>query len=55
MRTDELLIDCEEDRVVRTVLVGMLLEGDRPPSPGPPGTSTHLGDGQRSEAVKRRD
>ena len=25
----ELLIDCEEDRVLRTVLVGMLREGDR--------------------------
>jgi hypothetical protein len=26
----ELLIDCEEDRVLRAVLVGMLREGDRP-------------------------
>ena len=25
----ELLIDCEEDRVLRAVLVGMLREGDR--------------------------
>jgi hypothetical protein len=25
----ELLIDCEEDRVLRAVLVGMLLEGGR--------------------------
>jgi hypothetical protein len=25
-----LLIDCEEDRVVRAVLVGMLREADRP-------------------------
>jgi hypothetical protein len=25
----ELLIDCEEDRVLRAVLVGMLLEADR--------------------------
>jgi hypothetical protein len=27
----ELLIDCEEDRVLRAVLVGMLPEIDRPP------------------------
>jgi len=26
---DELLIDCEEDRVLRAVLVGMLREADR--------------------------
>jgi len=26
----ELLIDCEEDRVLRAVLVGMLREGERP-------------------------
>jgi hypothetical protein len=26
----ELLIDCEEDRVLRAVLVGMLREADRP-------------------------
>ena len=25
----ELLIDCEEDRVLRAVLIGMLREGDR--------------------------
>jgi hypothetical protein len=25
----ELLIDCEEDRILRAVLVGMLREGDR--------------------------
>jgi hypothetical protein len=28
-RPDELLFDCEEDRVLRAVLVGMLREGDR--------------------------
>jgi hypothetical protein len=26
----ELLIDCEEDRILRAVLVGMLREADRP-------------------------
>jgi hypothetical protein len=26
----KLLIDCEEDRMLRAVLVGMLREGDRP-------------------------
>jgi hypothetical protein len=26
-----LLIDCEEDRILRAVLVGMLREGDRNP------------------------
>jgi hypothetical protein len=32
----ELLIDCEEDRVLRAVLVGMLREADRSgPSQGP--------------------
>ena len=29
----ELLIDCEEDRVLRAVLVGMLQEVDRQPRP----------------------
>jgi hypothetical protein len=29
----ELLIDCEEDRVLRAVLVGMLREVDRQPRP----------------------
>jgi hypothetical protein len=35
----ELLIDCEEDRVLRAVLVGMLREADRQSSNGTLGAS----------------